>query len=126
MAPSGEEPESGRGLLFGPDEASTFTDHNPDGTTRQIEKDPDQDVLLPGDTYVPLNPLIDPHVVGSFSTTLSPRDRERLHYVIRKVHFKYYPDQYITKAEMDKLIDAWGPKVAQYELARAIESKMVD
>ena len=81
----------------------------------------EEEAPMPGDSYVPLNPKFDPHVVGTFSTELSWKDRQRLYAIIRKIHFAKYPKDFVTEREMDKLIDAWGPKVQQYEIMRHLE-----
>jgi len=75
---------------------------------------------MPGDPYVPLGPG-DPHVEGVFTSVISDRDRERLRKIIRKVHFANYPTDMLTDYECDKLINAWGPKVAAYEIKKHMD-----
>ena len=44
---------------------------------------------------------------------ISFQDRQRLRTIVKKVHFKNYPKEFITDKEADKLIEALGPKVAE-------------
>jgi len=78
---------------------------------------------------LPLN-LRDPHAIipfatGGFSTTLSYKDRQRLHKVLRKVHLKHLPSHLLTAVECDKLLDAFGPKVQETLLRQAVDAGVV-
>ena len=44
---------------------------------------------------------------------ISFQDRQRLRTIVKKIHFKNYPKEFITDKEADKLIEALGPKVAE-------------
>jgi hypothetical protein len=78
---------------------------------------------------LPIN-LRDPHAVipfadGGFSTTLSYKDRQRLHKVLQKVHLRHFPAHMLTAYECDKLLDAWGPKVQETLLRQAVDAGVV-
>ena len=78
---------------------------------------------------LPIN-LRDPHAIipfaeAGFSTTLSLKDRQRLHTVIRKVHLRHLPAHLLTALECDKLLDAWGPKVQQRLVQLAVDHGVV-
>jgi hypothetical protein len=51
---------------------------------------------------------------GGFSSTLSWPDRLRLRAVVKKIHMKHYPLEFVTDAEADKMIDAIAPATAAY------------
>ncbi len=75
--------------------------------------------------------LRDPHAIipcadGGFSTSLSPKDRKRLHKVLRRVHLRHIPNHMLTAYECDKLLDAFGPKVQATLLKAAIDAKVID
>ena len=44
----------------------------------------------------------------SFLQTISIEDRRRLRKIVKKVHLKNYPTQFITDREADKLVEACG------------------
>ena len=44
---------------------------------------------------------------------ISFQDRQRLRTIVKTIHFKNYPKEFITDKEADKLIEALGPKVAE-------------
>jgi hypothetical protein len=74
--------------------------------------------------------LRNPHAIiplasGGFSTTLSYKDRQRLHKIIRKVHLRYLPSHLLTATECDKLLDAFGPKVQETLLRDAVDLGLV-
>lgn len=58
---------------------------------------------------------------GSFSSTISAADRERLRQIVRKIHLKHYPTEKLTNYEVDKLIDAWGAEVAGNVIKTAVD-----
>lgn len=66
-----------------------------------------------------------PEADGGFTTTLSLRDRARLHKIIRKVHLRYLPSELLTAKECDKLLDAFGPKVQETLLRDAVDAGLV-
>jgi len=43
-----------------------------------------------------------------FLQTISIEDRRRLRKIVKKVHLKNYPTQFITAREADKLVEAFG------------------
>ena len=43
-----------------------------------------------------------------FLQTLSIQDRRRLRKIVKKVHLKNYPTQFINDREADKLVEAFG------------------
>lgn len=55
---------------------------------------------------------------------LSLQDLNRLRAVIKKIHFKYYPKDFITNHEADKLIDSWLPRTAEKWLKKIIDAKL--
>ena len=74
--------------------------------------------------------LIDPTAIvpvaeSGFSTTISALDRGRLHQILRKVHLRSFPAEWITDYECDKLLDAWGPAVAQTLVKAAVDAQFV-
>lgn len=63
---------------------------------------------------------------GSFSSTISAKDRERLRQIVRQTHLKFYPQEYLTTLEVDKFIDAMGAEVVVKMLRQAVNSGMVN
>jgi len=59
---------------------------------------------------------------GGYSTRLSWMDRQKLRNVVKKVHMKHYPSEFITDYEADKMIDAIAPDTAAYLIRRHIQS----
>lgn len=51
---------------------------------------------------------------GGFSSSLSWPDRLRLRAVVKKVHMRHFPDEFVTDKEADKMIDAIAPETAAY------------
>jgi hypothetical protein len=49
------------------------------------------------------------------------QDRQRLRKVVKTIHFKNYPKEFITDKEADKLIEALGPKVAEDMIKKYID-----
>jgi len=41
--------------------------------------------------------------------------------IVKTIHFKNYPKEFITDKEADKLIEALGPKVAQDMIKKYLE-----
>lgn len=56
----------------------------------------------------------------SFINTLSPKERSTLRTVVKSVHMRHYPQDFVTNREVDKLIEAIGPETA----ARMIKAGM--
>ncbi len=63
---------------------------------------------------------------GSFSSTISAKDRERLRQIVRQTHLKFYPNEFLTTLEVDKFIDAMGAEVVVKMLRKAVNSGMVN
>jgi len=59
----------------------------------------------------------------SFITTLSFRDLERLRKVVRKVHMAHYREDQVSDYECDRIIDALGPQVLEWDLKRLVDGK---
>lgn len=50
--------------------------------------------------------------MSSFLHTLKPEERRILRKVVKHVHFKYFPKEFCTDYEADKLIATIGPETA--------------
>jgi len=48
----------------------------------------------------------------SFINTLSQRERDTLRRVVKVVHMKHHPKDFVNDYEADKIIEAIGPEVA--------------
>ena len=75
--------------------------------------------------YLTDSAAIIPVADGGFSATITPKDRARLHQILRKVHFRTFPKEWITDRECDKLLDAWGPAVAATLVKAAVDASLV-
>lgn len=53
--------------------------------------------------------------------TLSQNERDTLRTVVRTVHMKHYPKDFINQYETDKLIDSLGPEVAESMIRLGID-----
>lgn len=62
-----------------------------------------------------------PMADATFSSTLSWPDRQRLRAVIKAVQIRHYPVEFITDFECDKIIDAWGPRIAESVVKQAVD-----
>ena len=49
----------------------------------------------------------------SFLNTLSQRERDTLRRVVKVVHMKHHPKDFVNDYEADKLIDSLGPEIAE-------------
>ena len=58
----------------------------------------------------------------SFLNTLSQPERDTLRRVIKIVHMKHYPKDFVTNYEADKMIEAIGPEVAARMIKVGIDS----
>lgn len=63
-----------------------------------------------------------PH--GEWLSQLKPADLERLRAVVRKVHFRYYPEHLCTNVEADRIIESQGPETAERILKRIVDGKL--
>ena len=59
----------------------------------------------------------------SFITTLSFKDLQRLREVVRKVHMAHYREDHVSDYECDRIIDALGPGVLEWDLKRLVDGK---
>ncbi len=78
---------------------------------------PSMPVLTPESSSVELE--------HGFSGDLTPKDRARLHSIIRKYHRFYFADE-PTPAQMDNLLDGLGLKVAEAEVRRRVDKGIID
>lgn len=62
--------------------------------------------------------------MASFIAGLSQADLDRLRTVVKAIHFRHYPKEFVTDREADKLIEAVGPETAGLMLRRAVDRKM--
>ncbi len=58
----------------------------------------------------------------SFINTLSQPERDTLRRVVKVVHMKHYPKDFVTDYETDKMIEAIGPEVAARMIKVGIDS----
>ena len=57
---------------------------------------------------------------GSFSSTLSSVDRQRLRMVVKHVHLRHHPGEFVNDLEADKVIDAIAPQTAEYLIRKHV------
>lgn len=55
---------------------------------------------------------------GTFASSLSWTDRQRLRAVVKRVHMQYYPVEMVTDREADRMIEAIAPGTARYLIER--------
>jgi hypothetical protein len=58
----------------------------------------------------------------SFLQTISLKDRNRLRAVVKKVHLKNYPTEFINDYEADKLIESFAPEVVEKFIKLGVDS----
>jgi hypothetical protein len=51
---------------------------------------------------------------------LSFQDRQRLRKIVKKVHLKFLPEEFLTDKEADKMIESLGPSVREKLLVEHI------
>lgn len=61
----------------------------------------------------------------SFLSELRYEDLRRLRSLVKQVHMRHHPIQFMTDAEADKVIEALGPEVMMEQLAQAVDSKAI-
>ena len=66
-----------------------------------------------------MDPTNNPPAGGIAS--LKYEDLRRLRQVVKRVHFRHYPNEYVTDWEADKLIEALGPETAMFQLKTGID-----
>ena len=59
----------------------------------------------------------------SYLETISFHDRKRLRNIVKKVHLKNYPTEFINNYEADKLIESFAPKVVEKMLKQFVDSR---
>lgn len=62
----------------------------------------------------------------SFINTLSPKERTVLRTVVKSVHMKHYPQDFVTNREADKLIEAIGPETAARMIKVGVDRGIID
>jgi hypothetical protein len=65
---------------------------------------------------------IEPYHYSDWLASLKYEDLQRLRQVVRKMHMKDYPKSRITEREMDRIIEAIGPRVAEQNLKALIDA----
>ena len=65
---------------------------------------------------------IEPYHYSDWLGSLSFDDLQRLRKVVWLVHMKNYPKRQITNREMDRIIEAIGPRVAEQQLKALIDA----
>jgi len=60
----------------------------------------------------------------SFINTLSQNERDTLRTVVRTVHMKHYPKDFINQYETDKLIESLGPEVAESMIRLGVDRRL--
>jgi len=58
----------------------------------------------------------------SFINTLSQRERDTLRRVVKVVHMKHHPKDFVNDYEADKIIEAIGPEVAARMIRVGVDS----
>jgi hypothetical protein len=58
----------------------------------------------------------------SFINTLSQRERDTLRRVVKVVHMKHHPKDFVNDYEADKIIEAIGPEVAARMIKVGVDS----
>jgi len=58
----------------------------------------------------------------SFINTLSQRERDTLRQVVKVVHMKHHPKDFVNDYEADKIIEAIGPEVAARMIKVGVDS----
>lgn len=62
----------------------------------------------------------------SFLNTLSQPERDTLRRVVRVVHMKHYPKEFVTDFEADKIIETIGPEVAGEMIQAGMKHRIMD
>ena len=61
----------------------------------------------------------------NFMNTLSQQERATLRRVVKLMHMKHYPNDFVTNYETDKMIEAIGPEVAAKMIKVGIDQKIM-
>lgn len=59
------------------------------------------------------------------STLLKHEDRQRLRAIVRRVHLRWLPNEFLTDYECDKLIDSFSEEVIEANLRAGRETGLV-
>ena len=62
----------------------------------------------------------------SFLNTLSQRERDTLRRVVKVVHMKHHPKDFVNDYEADKIIEAIGPEVASRMIKVGINNRITE
>lgn len=62
----------------------------------------------------------------SFINTLSQPERDVLRKVVKTVHMKHHPKDFVNDYEADKIIETIGPEVAARMIKVGVDSGIVD
>jgi hypothetical protein len=57
---------------------------------------------------------------------LSHYDLVRLRRVVRRLHLRYYPEEYCTDMECDRLIETFVPATVERLIKKLVDGKVVD
>jgi len=60
----------------------------------------------------------------SFINTLSQPERDTLRRVVKLVHMKHHPKEFVTNYEADKIIESIGPEVAGRMIKVGIDNQI--
>jgi len=60
----------------------------------------------------------------SFMHTLKKEEREILRRVVRTVHMQYFPKEFQTDYEADKIISSIGPSTVEHLLKQGVDRKI--
>lgn len=58
---------------------------------------------------------------GSFLSSLSFHDLQRLRAVVKRVHMRYHPPELYTDREADRIIEALGPQIMEQQVKHAVD-----
>lgn len=61
----------------------------------------------------------------SVSALLKWEDRQRLRAIVKQVHLRHYPADFLTDYEADKLIDSFSPQVIEANLKAGRDTGLV-
>ena len=76
------------------------------------------DIIRPPD-FDPIDAEVDLENRKQFP--LSFQDRQRLRKIVKKVHLKFLPEEFLTNKEADKMIEALGPSVREKLIVEHID-----
>jgi len=62
----------------------------------------------------------------SFINTLSQPERDTLRRVVRLVHMKHYPKDFVNEYEIDKVIESIGPEIAERMIMAGVNHGVVN